>query len=157
MFVPALAGLGAPDWDPNARGSFFGLTRGTTRAHVARATLEGMALQVSDLLVAMEADAGKPLAELRVDGGAAANDLLLQTQADILQRPVIRPTCLETTALGAAYLAGLAVGVWSSVDELSSHWQVDRRFEPAIPAGEAESLRARWRAAVDATRAFARA
>lgn len=157
IFVPALAGLGAPDWDPNARGAFFGLTRGTTRAHVARATLEGIALQVSDLLVAMEADAGKPLAELRVDGGAAANDLLLQTQADILQRPVIRPTCLETTALGAAYLAGLAVGVWGSIEELSAHWQVDRRFEPAIPASEAESVRARWRAAIDATRAFARA
>ncbi|MEM8784052.1 MAG: glycerol kinase GlpK [Planctomycetota bacterium] len=149
VLVPALTGLGPPHWDPHARGTVLGLTRGTTAAHLARAALEGIAFQVADVADAMQADAKAPLSELRVDGGAAANDLLLQTQADLLGVPVVRPTQLETTALGAAYLAGLAVGIWSSVDELAGHWQADRAFEPRISADEAETRRARWRRAVE--------
>ncbi len=148
-FVPALTGLGAPDWDPYARGAILGITRGTTQAHIARAALEGIAFQVADLVSAMASDAGAALTELRVDGGAAANDLLLQFQADILQSPVVRPTVLETTALGAAYMAGLATGYWKSIDDIQSNWQVDRTFEPKMPADHAQALRNRWRQAVE--------
>ena len=152
--VPALAGLGAPHWDAYARGSIFGLTRGSTSAHIARAALEGIAYQVADLADAMSADAGSPVSELRVDGGAAANNFLMQFQADILQIPVVRPTTLETTALGAAYLAGLAVGYWGSIEEVSRNWQIDRVFEPERSADDAKKLRARWNEAVDRSRGW---
>jgi glycerol kinase len=155
-FVPALAGLGAPHWDPYARGAIVGITRGTSAAHIARAALEGIAYQVADLVSAMEDDAGAPLAELRVDGGAAANDLLMQFQADLLRVPVVRPTVLETTALGAAYMAGLAVGYWESYDELAANWQVDRRFEPLMPEIEAAERRERWTEAVQRARGWER-
>ncbi len=148
-FVPAFTGLGAPDWDPYARGAIIGLTRGTTVAHLARATLDGVALQVADLLEGMHNDLGEPLAELRVDGGASVNDTLLQIQADVLQIPVVRPKVTETTALGAAYLAGLAVGVWTDRNVIRRQGQVDRRFEPTISADEAASRRATWRRAVE--------
>jgi glycerol kinase len=148
-FVPALVGLGAPHWDPYARGTIIGITRGTTDAHIARAALEGIVYQVADLVTAMQEDAGEPMTELRVDGGAAANDLLMQLQADMLGVPVVRPTMLETTALGAAYMAGLAVGYWKSVDEIAANWQVDHRFEPQMAESEAASMRARWHEAVE--------
>ena len=154
-FVPALTGLGAPHWDPHARGTLLGLTRGTTRGHIARATLEGIAFQVADVLDAMRADAGLDLDGLRVDGGAAANDTLLQIQADILGVPVLRPEVTETTALGAAYLAGLAVGVWPDREAIASHWALDRRFEPAMDRSTAEALRARWNTAVERARDWA--
>ena len=147
-------GLGAPHWDAYARGTIVGITRGTTRAHIARAALDGMAYQVADLVTAMEADAETTLSELRVDGGAAANDLLLQFQSDILQRPVLRPTVLETTALGAAYMAGLATGYWSSVDDIRAHWRLDRRFEPQMSPAQAAALRQRWSAAVERARGW---
>lgn len=147
-FVPALTGLGAPDWDSYARGAILGITRGTTSAHIARAALEGIAFQVADLVSAMESDSGAKLKELRVDGGAAANNLLLQLQADILQTPVVRPTVLETTALGAAYLAGLATGYYQSIDDVRTQWQADRTFEPAMPVDRAGEMRGRWREAV---------
>ena len=137
--VPAFAGLGAPHWDPYARGTIVGLTRGTTAGHIARAALEAIAFQSADLLDAMQADAGVRLAELRVDGGAARNDLLMQFQADLLGVPVVRPQVTETTALGAAYLAGLAVGFWKSTDEIAGQWRVERRFEPKMPADRAAS------------------
>ena len=146
--VPAFAGLGAPHWDPHARGAIVGLTRGSSRAHIARAALESIAYQSADVLEAMQKDAGHPLAELRVDGGAAANDLLMQFQADILGVPVVRPKVLETTALGAAYLAGLASNLWESPAALAAQWQMDRRFEPSMSRDEAQSLLARWRDAV---------
>jgi glycerol kinase len=146
--VPAFAGLGAPHWDPFARGTIIGITRGTTAAHLARAALESIAFQVADLLDAMHADCGIPLTELRADGGAAADDLLMQIQADLLGVPVVRPAVTETTALGAAYLAGLAVGYWKSVDDITGQWRVDRRFEPALPRERAAALRQRWTAAV---------
>jgi glycerol kinase len=152
FLVPALAGLGAPHWDPYARGAMLGLTRGTTDGHVARAALEGIALQVTDLVAAMEQDAGGAMTELRVDGGAAANDLLMQIQADLLRIPVVRPTVLETTALGAAYMAGLAVGTWDSVQQIAENWTVDRRFEPQQPEADAARLRERWAEAVSRTR-----
>jgi glycerol kinase len=170
VFVPALTGLGAPDWDPDARGAIFGLTRGTTTAHLARATLEAIAFEVRDVTDAMAADIGRgdsadvddrtigegadggarsagagAMAPLRVDGGAAANDLLMQIQADQLQRPVERPVVAETTAIGAAFLAGLAVGVWSSTDELAGTWRLDKRFEPGP---RDDSAHKRWREAV---------
>jgi glycerol kinase len=147
--VPAFAGLGAPHWDPFARGTITGITRGTTGGHFARAALESIAFQVADLLDAMRADSNIALKELRVDGGAAANNLLLQIQADLLGVPVVRPAVTETTALGAAYLAGLGVGFWASVDEISGQWQVDRRFEPATRPDAVRALRARWSAAVE--------
>jgi glycerol kinase len=147
--VPAFAGLGAPHWDPFARGTIVGLTRGATAAHLARAALESIAYQVADLLDAMGADAGIPLTELRADGGAATNNGLMQIQADLLGVPVVRPAVTETTALGAAYLAGLGVGFWTSTDEITGQWRVDRRFEPAMPASEARALRSRWSAAVE--------
>jgi glycerol kinase len=155
VFVPALTGLGAPDWDPSARGAIFGLTRGTTRAHLIRAALEAIAFEVRDVADVMTAEAaalggaGPADAPLRVDGGASVNDLLLQLQADQLQRPVERPVIAETTALGAAFLAGLATGVWSSREELAATWQLDRRFDP----GERdEAGHKRWRSAVGRTR-----
>jgi glycerol kinase len=134
----------------------LGLTRGTTKAHIARAALEAIAFQTRDVLDAMTADRGEPLSELRVDGGAAANDLLMQIQADLLGVPVVRPTITETTALGAAYLAGLAVGLWRDRDELAAHWQVDRRFEPSIPDDERERRYQRWREAVERSKGWVR-
>ncbi len=150
FLVPAFTGLGAPHWDPHARGTITGLTRGTTAGHLARAALESIAFQSAELLAAMEADAGgaSPVTELRVDGGAARNDLLMQIQADLLQIPVVRPTVAETTALGAAYLAGLAVDYWRSVDEIDSMWQIDRVFEPSMSTDEVAYRMGRWRAAV---------
>jgi glycerol kinase len=153
-FVPAFVGLGAPYWDPQARGAIFGLTRGTTGAHIARAARESIALQVADLVGALENESALPLAELRVDGGAAANNLLLQLQADLLGRPVVRPQVTETTALGAAYLAGLAVGVWRDDNELASLWQAERRFEPRMPAAEVAAIKARWQEAVSRCRSW---
>ena len=142
--VPAFAGLGAPHWDQYARGTMTGLTRGTTAAHIARAALEGIAFQVADILDVMRQDSGVAMHELRVDGGACANNLLMQFQADILQVPVVRPTVIETTALGAAYLAGLATGVWKNRDELHRAWQVDQIFEPQMSAEQAAYRRNRW-------------
>ena len=147
--VPAFAGLGAPHWDPYARGAIIGITRGTTAGHLARAALESIAYQVADLLDAMRADSNVPLAELRVDGGAATNDMLMQFQADLLGVPVVRPAVTETTALGAAYLAGLAVGYWSSPSEVAGQWRVERRFEPRMPRDQARGLRDRWTDAVE--------
>jgi glycerol kinase len=146
--VPAFAGLGAPHWDPYARGLLIGLTRGTTRGHIARAALESIAYQVEDLLDAVHRDSGIAMGELRVDGGASTNDTLMQFQADLLGVPVVRPAVTETTALGAAYLAGLAVGFWRSKEEIARQWKVDRRFEPRLARPEAERLRSRWREAV---------
>jgi glycerol kinase len=146
--VPAFTGLGAPHWDAEARGSIFGLTRGTTRAHIARAALESIAFQSADVLEAMQRDSGETLKELRVDGGATANDLLMQFQADLLGVPVVRPKVLETTALGAAYLAGLTVDLWKSRDEIAAQWQVEKRFEPRMEAARRQELMARWRDAV---------
>ena len=152
--VPAFAGLGAPHWDPYARGTIVGITRGTSSGHIARAALESIAYQVADLLDAMAADAGIPLKELRVDGGAASNNMLMQFQADLLGVPVVRPAITETTALGAAYLAGLAVGYWKSVDDVSGQWKVDRRFEPAMPRAAAKALRERWTSALQRSKAW---
>jgi len=152
--VPAFAGLGAPHWDPYARGTIVGITRGTTAAHIARAALESIAYQVSDLLDAMAADAGIPLTELRVDGGAATNNTLMQFQADLLGVPVVRPVVTETTALGAAYLAGLAVGFWPSLDAISGQWQVDRRFEPAMPRSATAALRGQWTEALQRSKGW---
>src|SRR5229473_2493306 len=146
--VPAFAGLGAPHWDPYARGTIVGITRGTTSGHIARAALESIAYQVADLLDAMAADSGIALTELRVDGGAATNNTLMQFQADLLGVPVVRPAVTETTALGAAYLAGLAAGYWPSVDAITGQWKVDRRFEPAMSSADAGALRERWSAAL---------
>ena len=142
--VPAFAGLGAPHWDQDARGTIVGLTRGSTRAHVARAALEGIALQVMDVLKAMEADSGITLKELRVDGGASANDLLMQLQSDLLNVPVVRPKVAETTALGAAYLAGLAVGYWKNESDIAKQWQTDKRFKPSMKRGDRERIANGW-------------
>ena len=152
-FVPAFVGLGAPHWDSYARGSIFGITRGTTAGHFARAAVESIAYQVADLLDAMRGDAGAPVAELRVDGGAAANDSLMQFQSDILQVPVIRPSVTESTALGAASLAALAVGFWTTEAGAQSAGK-NRRFEPQMPATEARSLRDRWNEAVLRTKGW---
>ncbi len=146
--VPAFTGLGAPHWDPYARGTIVGLTRGSGRAHLARAALESIAYQSADVLDAMQKDSGEKLSELRVDGGAAANDLLMQFQADILGVPVVRPRVLETSALGAAYLAGLATSLWSSREEIAAQWEMERRFEPQMNHDAAAELLARWHAAV---------
>lgn len=148
MFVPALAGLGAPHWRADARGILTGLTRGTNRAHICRAVLEGIALQITDILDAMAADAGHPLHELRVDGGAARNNLMMQFQSDVLGVGCVRPTNLETTAMGAAYLAGLGVGFWESPAAVSAAWAMDQRFAPTEVRGPVEAKRAEWRAAV---------
>jgi glycerol kinase len=153
-FVPAFTGLGTPYWDPYARGSISGLTRGATKAHLARAALESIAYQTADVLEAMQKDAALPLQELRVDGGAARNDLLMQFQADMLGVPVIRPRVTETTALGAAYLAGLAVGFWCSQEEISALWQVERRFEPAMADTARAELLAKWHKAVGCSRGW---
>jgi glycerol kinase len=142
--VPAFAGLGAPHWDAYARGAILGITRGTTAAHVARAALESIAFQTADVLRAMQADSGIALQELRVDGGASINNLLMQFQTDILGVPVVRPKIAETTALGAAYLAGLAVGYWKDIAEISAQWQVEKRFEPKMNSAERELRLARW-------------
>ena len=155
-FVPAFAGLGAPHWDAYARGSIFGLTRGATAAHLARAALESIAFQSADVLDAMQKDAGITLSELRVDGGATANNLLMQFQADILGVPVVRPQVLETTALGAAYLAGLAVGYWKSTDDIAANWRVDRRFEPRMAAARVAELRGGWEKAVERAKGWAK-
>ena len=149
MVVPAFTGLGAPHWDPAARGAILGLTLGSTVADIALATVDAMAYQVADVLAAMALDAGGELGALRVDGGAAVNDSLLQFQADILHVPVERPRVTETTALGAAFLAGLGTGFWSSTDEVAAAWQLDRRFEPQMAQAERERLLDRWRQAVD--------
>ena len=153
--VPAFVGLGAPHWDPHARGAIFGLTRGANRAHITRATLESIAYQVRDAVDAMERDSGTLLTELRVDGGAAANDLLLQMQADILGREVVRPACLETTALGAAYLAGLATGFWRDRDDVTNNWREERRFSPKMPEDRREEMYAGWQRAVERAKGWA--
>ncbi|MDQ1600468.1 MAG: glycerol kinase [Actinomycetota bacterium] len=150
VFVPALTGLGAPDWDPSARGTILGITRGTTRAHLVRATLEAIAFEVRDVVELLPR-----ITTLRVDGGASANGLLMQLQADTLGMPVERPAVLETTGLGAAFLAGLGTGVWSSTDELASTWRLDRRFEPAADGGARDPAYRRWRAAVDRAKGWA--
>jgi len=150
--VPAFAGLGAPHWDQYARGTMTGLTRGTTAGHVARAALEGIAFQVADVLAVMRQDSGIAMNQLRVDGGACANNLLMQFQADILQVPVVRPRVIETTALGAAYLAGLAVNFWRNRDEVQRAWQVDRTFEPRLSADQAAHRQSRWAEALNRAR-----
>ncbi len=153
--VPALAGLGAPHWDPLARGAILGITRGATKAHLARAALESIAFQSADLAAAMQQDANIPLRELRVDGGAARNDLLMQFQADVLGVPVLRPRITETTALGAAYLAGLGTGFWDDAAALDAQWQAERTFEPRISADQAQSLRDAWSRAVERAKEWA--
>jgi glycerol kinase len=150
--VPAFSGMGAPYWDAYARGTIVGLTRGSTKAHIARATLAAIAYQSADVLEAMQRDAAIGLTELRVDGGAARNDLLMQFQADVLGVPVVRPIVTETTALGAAYLAGLATGYWQSQEEIAAQWQVQRRFEPAMSADERMERLTQWRRAVERAR-----
>jgi glycerol kinase len=147
-FVPALAGLGAPHWDQDARGAFFGITRGTTVAHMTRAALEAIAYQVHDVLKAMEKDSGKPTQELRVDGGATANNFLMQFQADLLACEIKRPEIIETTAIGAAFLAGLAVGFWQSQEEIQSLWTADRSFTPSMEEKHREKLIHFWQKAV---------
>jgi glycerol kinase len=149
VLVPAFAGLGAPHWDPYARGTIVGLTRGSSAAHIARAAVEAIAYQSAELLAAMQKDAAIPVAEIRADGGAARNDMLMQFQADLLGVPVLRPRVTETTALGAAYLAGLAVGFWASRGEIAAQWQCERRFEPAMSADRRGALLARWARAVE--------
>lgn len=153
--VPAFAGLGTPDWDGYARGTLVGMTRGTTRAHIARAALEAIALQSADVFGAMVRDSRIALCELRVDGGAARNNLLMQMQADFLGVPVVRPRVTETTALGAAYLAGLATGFWSGAQEVAAQWQAERRFEPRMPERKRLAKLARWREAVERSRGWA--
>ncbi len=153
-FVPAFAGLGAPYWDAYARGTIVGMTRGTTSAHIARAALESIAYQSADVLQAMQKDASIALTELRVDGGASRNDLLMQFQADVLGVPVVRPIVTETTALGAAYMAGLAVGFWTSQEEIALQWQVERCFEPNMTRDEREQRLAVWRRAIERARAW---
>ena len=153
--VPAFAGLGAPHWDPYARGAMFGLTRGSGITHIARAALESIAFQSAEMLAAMEKDAGLKLTELRVDGGATANNLLMQIQADLLGVPVVRPKVLETTALGAAYLAGLAVGFWKDASDIQRNWQVDRIFEPTLSRDRAGEMMAGWAKAVERSKRWA--
>ena len=153
--VPAFTGLGAPYWDPSARGAIVGLTRGTNRAHIARAALESIAYQSAEVLEAMQKDAGENLTELRVDGGATANDLLMQFQADLLGVPVVRPRVLETTALGAAYLAGLTVSLWKSREDIAAHWHAARRYEPRMAPAERQTRMARWREAVSRSKNWA--
>jgi len=150
--VPAFTGLGAPHWDQYARGTIVGLTRGTTSGHIARAALEGIAHQVGDVVEAMKKDTGLDIIELRVDGGAASNDLLMQFQSDILGIPIVRPQVTETTALGAAYLAGLAVGFWKGRDDIAANWRIDRRFEPGMAPSDIERRRSRWASALDRAR-----
>ena len=146
--VPAFTGLGAPHWDQYARGTIVGITRGVNKCHIVRATLESLAYQTNDVLQAMKADSGIELATLKVDGGASANNLLMQIQSDIINAPVNRPQCVETTAMGAAYLAGLAVGYWSSKEDVIKNWAIDRTFEPSIGAEERAAKVAGWNKAV---------
>lgn len=155
FFVPALVGMGAPNWDPYARGTIVGITRGTTKAHIARAAIEAMAFQTRDVVDAIVSDSGVALAELRVDGGAAVMDLLCQFQADLLGVPVARPAFTETTGMGAAYLAGIAEGFWSGTDEISKQWKLDRLFEPTMSADERESRYEQWKRAVERSRNWA--
>jgi glycerol kinase len=155
FLVPAFTGLGAPDWDGQARGTLLGMTRGTTRAHIARAALEAIALQTADVFHAMSADSGLQVKELRVDGGASQNNLLMQLQADVLGVPVVRSQVSETTALGAAYLAGLATGFWAGADEISKQWRQDRRFEPQWTVGQRHERQTRWRQAVARSKLWA--
>ena len=155
FMVPAFVGLGAPHWDPYARGTLVGMTRGTNRGHIARAALEAIAYQSAQLLLAMQKDAACPVAEVRADGGAASNDTLMQFQADLLGVPVVRPKVTETTALGAAYLAGLALGFWESKEEIAAQWQSERRFDPAMGEDQRLALMARWAEAVERSRNWA--
>ena len=157
FLVPAFVGLGAPYWDSYARGTMVGLTRGTTRAHITRAALESITYQSAELLEAMQKDSQLPLSELRVDGGACRNNLMMQIQADILGVPVVRPKVTETTALGAAYLAGLAVGYWDSIEQIASQWKAERTFEPSISADERGVKLARWKEAVERSRGWEKA
>ena len=152
--VPAFTGLGAPHWDPHARGIIVGITRGTKAGHIARAAVESIAYQVADLLTAMQADSGVKILELRVDGGAARNDTLMQFQADLLRIPVVRPASTETTSLGAAYLAGLAVGFWKDIDEIQAHWKAGTEFQPKFKVSESERLRSRWQNALERSKAW---
>ena len=154
-FVPAFAGLGAPHWNQHARGTIVGITRGSTAAHIARAALDSIAYQTLDVLLAMQNDSGIDIRELRVDGGATVNNQLMQFQSDLLQTNVVRPKITETTALGAAYLAGLAVRYWNDINEVKQQWQMDRTFSPQIGAGETQSLIKGWHRAVNASKAWA--
>jgi len=154
-FVPAFAGLGAPHWNQHARGTIVGITRGSTSAHIARAALDSIAYQTLEVLLAMQKDSGIDIRELRVDGGATVNNQLMQFQADLLQAKVVRPKITETTALGAAYLAGLAVGYWSNINEIRQQWQIDRTFSPQIEEGETLSLIKGWHRAVKAAKVWA--
>jgi glycerol kinase len=154
VFVPAFVGLGAPHWDSHARGAIFGLTRGATAGHIARAALESMAFQTAEVLAAMQQDASVKLGQLKVDGGASVNNGLMQFQADLLNVPVVRPTVPETTALGAAYLAGLAVGFWQNTDDVTRNWALDRKFESRMSEGERTSLRSMWKKAVERSLAW---
>ncbi len=154
VVVPAFVGLGAPWWDPDARGAIVGLTRGTNRAQIVRAALESVAFQSRDLIDAMQADFGKPISEMKADGGAAANSFLMQFQADLLGKPVTLSEVVEITALGAAYLAGLAVGYWDGMKEIEANWRMRRRFEPKMDASDRDERVARWRRAVAAARSF---
>jgi glycerol kinase len=147
--VPAFAGLGAPYWNQHARGTIVGITRGTNRGHIARAALDSIAYQTMDVLDAMQKDSGITIKELRVDGGATANNMLMQFQSDILHTKVIRPTITETTALGAAYLAGLAVGYWNSIDDISAQWQIQKVFEPALSTETTGTLKQGWKKAIN--------
>jgi glycerol kinase len=151
VFVPALTGLGAPWWNAEARGSLYGITRGTTAAHIARAALDGIAFQTMDIVAAMEKDAGVPLQNLKVDGGAARNNLLMQFQADLLGVEVVRPSTTETTAMGAAFLAGLATGFWSDLDELKAVWRSERCFMPAMPPDAVAAAKLAWSDAIRRT------
>jgi glycerol kinase len=153
-FVPAFVGLGAPYWDPDARGTMLGITRGTTREHIARAAIDSIAFQTADILDAMQRDAGVSLGQLKVDGGASRNNLLMQFQADLLQTVVRRPTVSETTALGAAYLAGLATGVWTDFADVSRNWSLQREFTPGVSVEDAAARLARWRQAIDRSRGW---
>jgi glycerol kinase len=154
-FVPALVGLGAPHWDPHARGTLIGITRGTTRGHLARAVLESMGYQTRDVVEAMERESGLPFKELRADGGASVNSFLMQFQADLLGIPVEVPQITETTALGAAYLAGLATGFWQSREELEARWKLAHRYEPRMPSAERTRLYRRWRQALERSKGWA--
>jgi glycerol kinase len=156
VVVPAFSGLGAPHWDAYARGTIFGITRGTTDAHIARATLESIAYQTYDVLKAMESDAGLPITELRVDGGATVNDLMMQFQCDILSVKVLRPEVIETTALGAAYLAGLATGFWKDIDSIAAQWKVDATFSPKMTNDDKEKRLSAWKRAVTAVLAWSK-
>jgi glycerol kinase len=154
--VPAFTGLGAPHWDAYARGAIVGLTRGTNKNHIIRATLDSLTYQVNDVLTAMEADSGISLSALKVDGGAAANSYLLQTQADINGGKVLCPKCVETTAMGAAYLAGLAVGFWKDLDDVRANWAIDQIFQPEITDDQRKDRIHGWHKAVDCTRGWSR-